>query len=61
MTVADLIARLAAAPADAVVVTHDGGHDADETAASGIEVVAPGDKQWRPFGIPDGATYVRIV
>ena len=61
MIVTELIALPAKAPSDAVVVAHEGGHDADEMAASDIEVVAPADKQWRPFGIPDAATYVRIV
>lgn len=61
MTVAELIALLAGAPADAVVVTHDGGHDRDEIAAAGIETVGPDDRRLRPFDIPNGATFVRIV
>lgn len=61
MTVSELITLLTSAPGDALVVTHDGGHDGDEIAASGIETVRPEDRGRRPFDIPNGATFVRIV
>lgn len=63
MTVADLITMLQElAPLDAVIVAHDGGHDADEVPASGINVVFPGQAAGvRPFDISDDAVFVRIV
>lgn len=41
MTAAELIVLLEGAPPNAVVVTHDGGHDAEEVGTRGVEFVLP--------------------